>query len=248
MGLESFADYVALLNGPSGGDETLQMVSALTTNVTKFFREEHHFRYFADDLMPDLAARARRGERIRIWSAACSEGQEAFSAALVVAKKMPDFQRYDIKILATDIDPTVLTTGRTGRYPLAFLPSIPTEYSKDATDVDGPAGQFEFRADIRRLITFNALNLVGNWPMRGPFDVIFCRNVAIYFDAETQAKIWARFADLLRPDGALFIGHSERIGGPASDSFRSDAITTYRRVLSGENLTRPFITDAGGPT
>jgi len=229
LGLASFHDYCALVAGQDGVDERQRMLAALTTNVTRFFREPHHFDHLRDKLLPPLLAKARAGGKIRIWSAACSSGQEPYSAAMTILSAAPDAANLDVKILATDIDPNVLAAARTGVYDEGLLTGISAEHRRRWTiPAAGHAGSVQMAAEARALITFNELNLIGDWPMKGCFDAIFCRNVAIYFDDDTQARLWSRFAPLLPVGGRLYIGHSERVAGPAAAAFEPDGITTYR--------------------
>jgi chemotaxis protein methyltransferase CheR len=229
LGLASFQDYCALVAGADGLDERQNMLAALTTNVTRFFREPHHFDHLRDKVLPPLLAAAKAGGKIRIWSAACSSGQEPYSAAMTLLSLAPDAANLDIKILATDIDPNVVAAARTGIYDEGLLAGIPAEYLRRFTSpAAGRAGSVQISAEARALITFNELNLIGDWPMKGKFDAIFCRNVAIYFDDDTQARLWSRFAPLLPVGGRLYIGHSERVAGPAASAFDPDGITTYR--------------------
>lgn len=208
--------------------ERAQMLAALTTNVTRFFREPHHFEDLRRKVLPPLAARAKAGGRVRIWSAGCSTGMETYSIAMCVLEAIPDAPSLDVKILATDINPKVLAEGAAGRYPADALRDAPDVLrSRTFESVEG--GQLQASAAMRSLITFRELNLMGDWPMKGPFDILFCRNVAIYFDEETQQRLWKRFADLLPPGGRLCIGHSERIAGPASAMLISDGVTSYER-------------------
>lgn len=229
LGLTSFKDYCALVAGDDGLDERQKMLAALTTNVTRFFRETHHFDHLKQRVLPPLLDAARRGGKVRIWSAACSSGQEPFSIAMTILSLMPDAPERDIKILATDIDPNMVAEGRGAIYSEHLLEGIPPEYLKRwTTPVAGGAAQMS--DELRALVTFNELNLIGNWPMKGKFDAIFCRNVAIYFEDDTQARLWSRFAPLNNVGGALYIGHSERIQGPAVTLYKPDGVTTYRRV------------------
>lgn len=229
--LPGFEAYCALIASEAGAPERVHMISALTTNVTRFFREPHHFDDLRDRLAGALGERARRGERVRLWSAGCSSGEEPYSLALTVLEALPDAPSLDLRILATDIDPVVLARAEAGRYPADALDDVPAALR---------ARHFERVADDllavgeapRRLVVVRPLNLVRRWPLRGPFDAIFCRNVAIYFDAETQAELWRRFASLLRPDGRLHIGHSERLSGPAAAALRLCGTTTYGRPSS----------------
>ena len=230
LGLSSFGDYCAMIADVSGADERQKMLAALTTNVTRFFREPHHFDYLKDKVLPPLLQGARRGERVRIWSAGCSKGHEPYSIAMTILSAMPDAAERDIRVLATDIDPNVIEEGRAGLYETSEISSVPpAERSRFFVSAQSPKGKLlSVTDDLRRLVSFRELNLIGQWPMRGPFHAIFCRNVVIYFDEETQARIWSRFAPLLAPGGWLNIGHSERLTGPAVPLFRSVGITAYQ--------------------
>jgi chemotaxis protein methyltransferase CheR len=228
LGLNSFKDYCALVTAAEGLDERQKMLAALTTNVTRFFREPHHFDHLRDRVLPPLLEAARKGGKVRIWSAACSSGQEPFSIAMTILSVMPEAPQHDIKILATDIDPNMVAEGRSATYAPHLLEGVPSEHRRRWTQ-STPDG-VRMADDARALVTFNELNLIGDWPMKGRFDAIFCRNVAIYFEDETQSRLWSRFAPLTHTDGALYIGHSERIQGPAVSAYRPDGVTTYRKV------------------
>ena len=227
--LASFSDYCALLTSAEGAAERQAMMAALTTNVTRFFREPHHFEDLRTKVLPPLLDGARRGGRLRIWSAGCSSGQEPYSIALTILSLMPDAGRHDIRILASDIDFNVVATAREGTYPEEAIDAIPAALRKSWLERGPSRGEWRMSEPVRALIAFRELNLMGEWPMKGPFDVIFCRNVAIYFDDRTQARIWERFARLVAPGGTLYIGHSERVSGPASALLETDGLTTYRR-------------------
>lgn len=226
----SFRDYCALVTSPQGEAERAAMLSALTTNVTHFFREEHHFRLLREVALPPLIEAARNGGRVRIWSAGCSAGQEPYSIAFTVLSLFPEAARYNFRILATDVDAQILAKAEAGSYPLEERQSIPESYRR-FIETDR-ANQFKIGAAPRELITFGKLNLIDTWPISGPFQVIFCRNVAIYFDKPTQARLWARFGDILCPEGHLCIGHSERVAGPAEQMFRPVGVTAYLRQLA----------------
>ncbi len=236
LGLESFRDYCALVSGADGLDERQRMLTALTTNVTRFFREPHHFEHLKSRVLPALIDQARRGGRVRLWSAACSSGEEPYSMALSVLELAPDAADLDLKILATDIDREMVERARAGVYPDAHASAVPVELRRrwmmQTQTARGEKG-WAFTDAVRRLVTFREHNLVGEWPMKGPFQAIFCRNVAIYFEEATQSKIWSRFLPLLSTDGRLYIGHSERVTGPAANQLAAEAITTYRRATSG---------------
>lgn len=229
LGLQDFASYLDLLNSEAASTEHRELLSALTTNVTQFFREKHHFDYLRDEVLPGLIARARAGHRVRLWSAGCSAGQEAYSMALTILALCPDAEKLDFKILASDIDNQIITFAKAASYPRTELVAIPAEYHGLAVTSQSNAKTFGFSPSVRKIISFAELNLIADWPFSGPFDAIFCRNVAIYFDAETQARLWHRFAAMIPSDGHLFIGHSERLSGPASALMKSVGVTVYRK-------------------
>jgi chemotaxis protein methyltransferase CheR len=220
-----------LLQAPAGQDEHAHLLSALTTNVTHFFREKHHFSQLKEEILPPIMARAKDGARVRIWSAACSAGQEAYCMAATVLDVCPDAHRLDVKILATDIDPVVLETAKSGHYPIEQLAAIETAYRENMIDADNAdENMFSIRPETGALVTFAQLNLMDAWPMRRPFDIIMCRNAAIYFDKATQVRLWSRFAAALTEDGFLMIGHSERLTGDSMSRFRSVGVTAYQRT------------------
>jgi len=233
--LHSFAEYCALVESDSGKQERGEMIAALTTNVTRFFREPHHFEHLRERVLPGLVAQARAGGRVRLWSAACSSGQEPYSIALTLLSVMPDAPRHDVKILATDIDPNVLATGEAGIYDASALEPVTVALRKAwFSPLNDGTGCLRANDELRQLVSFRKLNLIGSWPMRGKFQAIFCRNVVIYFDANTQEVVWSRMTPLLEDNGALYIGHSERVSGPAEALLATDGITTYRKRRSGD--------------
>ncbi|HEU0161778.1 MAG TPA: protein-glutamate O-methyltransferase CheR [Rhizomicrobium sp.] len=221
-GLSSFGDYCGLVERDA--DERQALVAAMTTNVTRFFREPHHFDHLQGEVLPQLAARARRGERVRLWSSACSSGEEPYSIALALLAVMPDAGAHDILILASDLDPNMVAAGKAALYPAARRADIPRPLQ--GHHIEDHGAHVRMGEAVRALVRFRPLNLLKDWPMRGPFDAIFCRNVMIYFDQPTQDAIWARFAALLPPGAPLYIGHSERI---ASRDFALAGQTIYRR-------------------
>jgi chemotaxis protein methyltransferase CheR len=227
LGMADFRSYCELLEDPEGQEERGRMIRALTTNVTRFFREPHHFDHLRDTVLPPLLKAAERGGRVRIWSAACSSGQEPYSLALTVLRLLPNAASLDVRILATDIDTTVLEQAKAGRYSAEALSAVPGDLR--TRHFEKSQGEWEASDALRRMITFRPLNLIGAWPMRGTFDVIMCRNVVIYFAEDTQVEIWNRFAPLLTPGGYLYIGHSERVAGPAMKMFTNAGITTYQK-------------------
>ncbi|AWM23592.1 protein-glutamate O-methyltransferase [Sinorhizobium fredii] len=232
LGLKGFRDYCQLVASPAGAAARRDMLSHLTTNFTRFFRENHHFEHLKTDVLPGLIARAKNGGRVRIWSAACSDGQEPYSIALTVLSLLPNAADYDFRILATDIDPKILALARAGAYDATALETVSPAMRKQwfrEVDVNG-RGKWQVDDRVKRLITFNELNLMAQWPLKRPFDVIFCRNVVIYFDEPTQMKIWSRFAGVLDTGGHLYIGHSERVSGDAKAIFDNIGVTTYRHT------------------
>lgn len=232
LGLRSFREYCALVDGADGVDERQAMTAALTTNVTRFYREPHHFDDLRDRVMPALARRAKAGGRVRLWSAACSNGQEPYSMALTVLSVLPEAADLDVRILATDIDPNMVAQGHAGVYSEDLLEPAPATLWRKYFDRADERGAWSAGDQLRRLVSFRELNLIGDWPMRGKFDVIFCRNVVIYFDDATQERVWSRFTPLMTPGATLYIGHSERVSGPASAQLQTCGLTTYKTAGS----------------
>ncbi len=237
LNIADFANYSAYVCSEDGRDERRHMISALTTNVSHFFREKHHFDILGETVRRDLLPRLRAGGRVRIWSAGCSNGQEALSMAMTLLEIAPDIADLDVRILATDIDPNVVAFASEASYPERLITGIPEAMRKlyFSTEMDNGETVFRANEDLRRVITFRELNLLSDWPMKQKMDMIFCRNVVIYFDLETQNRLWPRFRQMLKPDGHLFLGHSERIGDPEKVGFVTDGPTTYRPATSGPN-------------
>lgn len=223
LGLTCFSEYCQLLQGAEGAGERATLLSALTTNVTRFFRESHHFDALRQQVAGSLAPIARAGGRVRLWSAGCSNGHEPYSMAMVLLAELPEAADLDVRILATDIDPLVVDRARAGLYSVEDVEPVPRALaSRFVINEDGGVRMAD---PLRSLVSFGVLNLHADWPMRGQFDAIFCRNVAIYFDDETQRRLWTRFAGSLTADGRLYIGHSERAEIP---ELLSDGLTIYR--------------------
>ena len=232
LGLEEFSQYSTYLKSRQGNQEKRQFISALTTNVSHFFREAHHFDLLHKMLINRYASQS--GKRsVRIWSAGCSKGQEPLSIGMSVLERLPQLTETDFRILATDIDPAVIRFAQQGAYPERMTKgtsaAMKKKYFKRSVIDSGDIVHTATRA-VRELIRFNELNLLAPWPMRTPFDAIFCRNVVIYFDLPTQATLWPRFRQAMRPDGILFLGHSERIADPEKFGFECIAPTAYRRI------------------
>jgi chemotaxis protein methyltransferase CheR len=230
LNLDSFASYYALLKQEGGGGELIQFVNAVTTNLTAFFREPHHFDFLGQVLLPELLEKKEDSERIRIWSAGCASGEEVYSIAMIVREIVPI--HWDVKILATDLDSNVLEKGREGWYSKDRVQHIPKFrlqrwFNKG---IGERADSVQITQDLRDMITFKQLNLIDSWPMKGAFDIIFCRNVVIYFSKETQRILFDRFANLMVEKGMLFIGHSENLF-QLSNRFRLVQQTIYRKEV-----------------
>jgi len=228
LGLRDFSEYCDVLGSEGGVAEQGEFVNAITTNLTSFFRESHHFNYLERELLPELLQRRDGSRRLRIWSAGCSTGEEPYSLAMVLGETVPE--GWDVRILATDLDSNVLETARRGVYDMDRLKAVGKARLRRwfLKGKGAHAGKARAAAELRDMVSFRQLNLMGAWPMRGPFDAIFCRNVMIYFDKPTQHRLTERFAGLLAQDGHLFVGHSETLYR-VTDRFQSLGQTVYRR-------------------
>lgn len=229
LGLRSFADYCRRLR-EQPEEELDPLSSVITTNVTGFFRQDHHFEYLAGTLLPGLMAKGRGGSPMRLWSAGCASGEEAYSIAMVVLETLGKGATSGVRVLATDLSPRALAAAECGVYPLERLRGVSEPRRKRwfSLGIGENAGRARVSAALRSLVVFRQLNLLRDWPMKGAFDAIFCRNVAIYFDTPTKQRLFARFSRLLAPGGHLFIGHSESLHG-VSDAFEHVGRTIYRR-------------------
>jgi chemotaxis protein methyltransferase CheR len=226
--LSSFADYCRHLD--ANEEELLELINAITTNLTSFFREPYHFDYLRETILPELLERNAGRRRIRIWSAGCSTGEEPYSIAMTVREVLPESRDWDVRVLATDIDSNVLAHAQAGIYREDRAAQIPPGLLRRffRKGVGAAAGSVRAIDELRDLIAFRRLNLMEEWPMKGPFDVIFCRNVVIYFDKDTQRRLIGRYADLLAQGGHLFVGHSETLF-KVSDRFQLVGRTIYRK-------------------
>ncbi|MEA3107923.1 MAG: chemotaxis protein methyltransferase CheR [Gammaproteobacteria bacterium] len=229
LGLSSFGAYRELLES-GDGSELVAFCNALTTNLTSFFRESHHFDYLRDEVLAPRRSADRRTERIRIWSSACSSGEEPYSIAMTIIETIPDWQQWDIKILATDLDSDILARAQRGCYNAdrvkGLEPNRLARFFKESRE--GAERTYQVTPELANLITFKQINLMHDLPMSGPLDAIFCRNVVIYFDKDTQRALFARIAKVQRSGNLLFLGHSETLF-KVSDEYALIGRTIYRR-------------------
>lgn len=219
-----FSQYCDLLKSSNSQIEMPLFINTMTTNLTKFFRENHHFEH----LSSYLKNINNKDKRLRIWSAGCSSGMEPYSIAMIIKENLPNFNSWDVKILATDVDLEMLSVGRAGEYKKSDFEEFPEVYSKYLV-----AGKdedfFSMRQDLKEMITFNYLNLIEEWPIKTCFDIIFCRNVVIYFSKETKKDIFNRMANILKLGSFVYIGHSESMQD-VNDRFEVMGRTIYRRI------------------
>ncbi|HEX4858598.1 MAG TPA: CheR family methyltransferase [Usitatibacteraceae bacterium] len=226
LGYEKFSAYLDFVEAqtPTGGDECVHFINALTTNLTYFFREAHHFKILTDHLLEQY-----QSEPLTVWSAACSTGEEPYSIAMSVIEAFGS-DAPPVRIIASDLDSEVLQTAAAGVYPMERVEKLPPVQLKRFFQKGAGAqeGYARIRPQVRRLVEFRQVNLIGDsWDIEGPLDAIFCRNVMIYFNKTTQKQILQRFAPLLKPSGLLFAGHSENFFYNAGDTFRIRGRTVY---------------------
>ncbi len=206
-----FSQYLSLIKS---GDESeiLEFTNAITTNLTSFFREKHHFEYLRNKVLPELK-KTKTDRRIRVWSAGCSSGEEPYSIAMTIRDVFPRLDGWDIKILATDLDTNMVQRASDGIYTEERVAGLDKAHSKKwvKRGKGEHEGDIRMSKELRDMITFKQLNLMDDWPISGPFDFMFCRNVVIYFNKETQRELFDRYADLVDEQGHLFIGHSESL-------------------------------------
>ncbi len=228
LGFSTFAQYLELLKNNSDESEFEHLINAVTTNLTRFFREDHHFNHVKDVLVPELIT--NRQSKIRMWSAACASGPEPYSLAMTVSDVLRNSNQYNFKILATDLDTKMLQTARAGKYDTAIHKDIPVALRNKYTTVcTDDRNFFEINDSIKNLISFNKMNLMKDWPLKGELDAIFCRNVLIYFNAEDKKRIIDQLIQKLRIGGFLYMGHAESIMN-APDSIKNVGPTTYQKV------------------
>jgi chemotaxis protein methyltransferase CheR len=212
LDLDDFDQYITILK-KSPEDEMVEFVNSITTNLTSFYREKHHFEYLSGTVLKYLQQARRQEKRIRIWSAGCSTGEEPYTIAMTLREAIPDIDYWDVKILATDIDTGVLAKAKAGVYQKDKINGVSDAQFKKwfLKAAEDDSNEVKVSPKLQELITFKQLNLMQDWPMKGSFDVLFCRNVVIYFNKDTQRVLFDRFANILKEDSHMFIGHSESL-------------------------------------
>ena len=232
--LPGFDAYCTLLE-KHPEQELGYFINAITTNLTAFFREDHHFDFLSDTLVPYWMRTRGPKPKIRIWSAGCSTGEEPYSIAMTLHESLPASAAREASILATDIDTNVLEHGATGVYDFERVQHMePSRLKRFFKRGRGPnESKVRVVPELQPNIEFRHLNLMSAWPVQGPLDLIFCRNVVIYFDKPTQRKLFQRFAEVLAPDGYLIIGHSESLYSVSSD-FELVGRTIYKKQSQAE--------------
>ncbi|WP_310530487.1 protein-glutamate O-methyltransferase CheR [Novosphingobium sp.] len=228
-GSGTFANFVELIRNDL--DMQDRAVAALTTNHTFFYREAHHFDHFESKVRPELVRQLECNKPVRLWSAGCSSGEETWSLMMALlgtdrmnARRMAG---RDLRVLASDLAPHALRKAEAATYSAKDLKAVPSDLAQAWAHIEGDTATID---DLpRSVVRFRLLNLLGDWPMSGRFDTIFCRNVMIYFDQPTKERLVARFAEVLAPGGHLYIGHSERVTGPAANVLDPVGPTIYRR-------------------
>ena len=229
-GFGSVADYLDHVLADTSGNAFPELINTLCTNLTSFFRENAHFDNLSERYLPALLNRKQQqgDRRVVAWSAGCSSGEEPYSMAMILLDQVKGLGNWDIKILATDLSTKVLNVARKGVYREERIRSVPPQFARKylAQCRTEEEDVFQVTREVRNVVRFRYLNLMQPWPFRGEFDFIFCRNVMIYFDKETQASLVNRYWDHLRPGGLLFTGHSESLTS-ISHRFRYVLPTIY---------------------
>jgi chemotaxis protein methyltransferase CheR len=225
----TFAKYIELIRNDKA--ELSKAVAALTTNHTFFYREAHHFDHLRSEVRPRILEKLRGRQPVRLWSAGCSSGEETWSIVMTLlgADRSAglDMANRDLRVLATDIAPHAIKRAEEATYPARDMKAVPEDLRRTWTTEQGD--QLVMADALRSIVRFRLLNLLGDWPIKGKFDFIFCRNVMIYFDNPTKERLVKRFCEALSPSGFLYIGHSERVTGPAANDFQLVGPTIYRR-------------------
>jgi len=232
LGLKSFKDYCALVASQAGVEERQKMLASLTTNVTRFFREPHHFDHLKTKVLPDLLAQAKRGGRVRIWSAGCSTGQEPYSMAMLLRESFPNLSDWDVKIHATDLSERALSQARSGIYSRSEMQRGLTQeqISRHFTRLE--SGHYQVNSDLRKMIQFENINLIKPWQVLPKSDLILMRNILIYFNQEKKQMVLSKMRDQLSDAGGyLMLGASESILFDASFKLhRLERVSYYSKA------------------
>ena len=231
LNLDNFDQYCKLLR-KNTDNELIEFVNLITTNLTSFFREQHHFDFLNKTALKYLLNERKQEKRLRIWSAGCSTGEEPYSIAMTVLETIANINEWDIRILATDIDTNVLKKASEGLYDKQRIEDLSKTQTRKwflKAKNGGQPDKVKVNPRLQDLITFKQLNLMGDWPMQGQFDVLFCRNVIIYFNKETQRVLFDRFANIMKEDAYLFLGHSESLF-KVTDRFTLLGNTIHRKA------------------
>jgi len=244
LGLNNMQQYYQLVTQPDQQHERAVMIDCITTNHTHFFREPRHFDYLERQVFPKWQQEAAGGERamrLRIWSAGCSSGEEPYSLAMLLLKYFPENKGWELEVLGTDISTRVLEKARVAMYPVEKSKEIPAEYLR-ANMLKGKGdhkGEMKVSPELHRVVRFARVNLhADSYPILGFFDLIFCRNVLIYFDQESKTKVISGILQHLSPSGLLFVGHSEHLGGIAPN-LKTVAPTIHALASSTNTLSQP---------
>lgn len=212
LGMNSFSEYRQML-ASGHAREMEQFTNAITTNLTSFFRENHHFEFLKNELIPELRKKKGGDRSLKIWSAGCSTGEEVYSICMTLHEALPDITQWDVKILATDLDSDVLAAAQAGIYDAERVEGMDRALLQKwfMKGQGANSGKVKVNSSLQSMVSFKQLNLMEPWPMKNRFDIIFCRNVLIYFDKDTQGRLVNRYGELLEDHGRLFVGHSENL-------------------------------------
>ena len=217
FGVDSLKELLDHIERSKSPEDLLSLFDVLSTNLTSFYRETVHFELLKQHVVGPALEESQRGgpRKLRMWSAGCSNGCEPYTIGMALVDSLPGIESWDVRVLATDLAETEINLAKSATYPSKVLEGVPQDAVRTYFRVGNRNGRpvYQVVDEVRRLVTFGLLNLMAPWPMKGPFDAIFCRNVMIYFDLETREKLVKRYTKLLRPGGLLCIGSSENLAG-----------------------------------
>jgi chemotaxis protein methyltransferase CheR len=230
LGFKDFSEYVAYLKANEATEFT-PFIDSITTNLTSFFREKHHFDQIKSELIPDLCQRADAVGGIKIWSAGCSTGEEPYTIAMTFSEGLANKPGMKATIMASDIDTTVLSKASNGVYDIERVKGLPINIKRRwfFRGKGNNSGKVKISPELQKMMEFKQVNLMESWPMKEKFHLLFCRNVVIYFDRPTKIKLFDRFADQIVDGGFMILGHSESLQG-LTDRFETIGKTVYRKI------------------